>query len=462
MQSPNIHFSISERKLFLRLFDVICIVLGLLMLTYTVNIEYFNFNNPNINIWLIVLVVYYYFFGQILELFDLKTASDFFLTLKSTSITVFITTLVFVLTPKITPALPENRLQILYFFITVFCSVMLNRLFYINLIFSPRFLRNFLIIGDVKNIERIVQNNYNKNSNIIVGYISAKKIMNYQNIKFYSSIEKVNLKNIVKELGIHEILVCSITGSKLCDKLNTQLINLFEEGMSIRSIDSFIENETQKISENQLLSNFYNYFSFSKSHQNNLYKAFRRFIDIICSLIGITLVLILIPFIFILNIFANKGSIFYMQNRVGKHGKEFKIIKFRTMRMNAEVNGAQYALKNDIRITPFGRILRKSRIDEFPQFFNVLKGEMSLIGPRPERPKFVKQLVNELPYYSLRHVVKPGLTGWAQVKYPYASSVKDQQEKLLYDLYYIKERNIILDVKIILKTISTILFFRGT
>ena len=129
---------------------------------------------------------------------------------------------------------------------------------------------------------------------------------------------------------------------------------------------------------------------------------------------------------------------------------------------NAEKNGAQWAEKGDVRITPFGRVLRKTRLDEVPQFLNVLKGDMSLIGPRPERPEFVLILEQELPYYALRHVIKPGLTGWAQVKHPYANSVKDQQEKLLFDLYYIKERNLLLDFKIVIKTISTILFFRGT
>jgi lipopolysaccharide/colanic/teichoic acid biosynthesis glycosyltransferase len=129
---------------------------------------------------------------------------------------------------------------------------------------------------------------------------------------------------------------------------------------------------------------------------------------------------------------------------------------------NAEENGAEWAQKNDSRVTAFGRILRKTRLDEIPQFINVLKDEMSLIGPRPERPEFVKLLENEIPFYAIRHVVKPGLTGLAQVMYPYAHTVDDQHKKLMYDLYYIKERNLLMDFKIIIKTISTILFFRGT
>jgi len=174
------------------------------------------------------------------------------------------------------------------------------------------------------------------------------------------------------------------------------------------------------------------------------------------------LLVFLMPLILLFNLFGNRGKLFYTQKRVGRRGKLFTIIKFRSMVSNAEKNGAEWSKKGDVRITPFGRILRKTRIDEVPQFINVLKGEMSLIGPRPERPVFVTKLENELPYYALRHVIRPGLTGWAQVMHPYARTVKDQHEKLLFDLYYIKERNLLLDLKIVIKTISAILFFRGT
>jgi lipopolysaccharide/colanic/teichoic acid biosynthesis glycosyltransferase len=168
-----------------------------------------------------------------------------------------------------------------------------------------------------------------------------------------------------------------------------------------------------------------------------------------------------VPFLFFVNLFANKGPLFYSQQRVGKMGKVFKIYKLRSMVVNAESNGAVWAKKNDKRITNFGRLLRSTRCDELPQFYNVLRGDMSLIGPRPERPEFVKELTETIPFYKIRHLIRPGLTGWAQVKYPYANSVKEQEMKLLYDLYYIKQRNIILDFKIIIKTITTVLFYRG-
>lgn len=461
MPPKSIHFSISERKIYLRSLDIVFIFFGLLLLNTVFDFSYFNFASPSLFTWFTVLFIYYYFFGEVFELFQLKTASDRYLTLRSLVVTVVFTTLFFVLTPKITPILPQNRLQLVYFLLTIFLSVLLNRLIYIQFIFSPRFLKNILLIGDVASVESFLAEVDLHQSNRFVGYISNKASEKYSELQF-APIETTNIEELVIDLGIKEILICSTINDHNAKNINTQLITFFEKGMSIRSVDAFLENETFKISENQLIANFYNYFSFSKSHQNNLYLAFRRILDIVFGIIGILVFGCIVPLVFLLNFVGNRGKLFYTQNRVGKRGEEFKIIKFRTMISNAEKDGAVWSKKGDVRITPFGRILRKTRIDEVPQFINVLKGEMSLIGPRPERPEFVSQLEQKIPYYALRHVIQPGLTGWAQVMHPYASSVEDQQEKLWFDLYYIKERNLLLDFKIVMKTISTVLFFRGT
>jgi lipopolysaccharide/colanic/teichoic acid biosynthesis glycosyltransferase len=155
------------------------------------------------------------------------------------------------------------------------------------------------------------------------------------------------------------------------------------------------------------------------------------------------------------------GTIFYRQTRVGMDGQLFEIMKFRSMRVDAEKDGAQWAKKNDDRVTKIGHTIRKYRIDELPQLFNVFKGEMGFVGPRPERPEFVKELIKEIPYYNHRHNVKPGLTGWAQLNYPYGSTVNDSLEKLKFDLYYIKRRSILLDLLILVRTIEVVLFGKG-
>lgn len=158
----------------------------------------------------------------------------------------------------------------------------------------------------------------------------------------------------------------------------------------------------------------------------------------------------------------SRGPILYKQERVGKNGKPFNVLKFRSMRTDAEADGKPvWAVSNDQRITRVGNVIRKLRIDEIPQFINIIRGEMSFVGPRPERPHFVKQLAIEIPYYEHRHLVAPGLTGWAQIKYPYGASVADAMQKLQYDLYYIKNQSLTLDLMIIFETVKTVLFGKG-
>ncbi|HEX8068897.1 MAG TPA: TIGR03013 family XrtA/PEP-CTERM system glycosyltransferase [Pyrinomonadaceae bacterium] len=155
------------------------------------------------------------------------------------------------------------------------------------------------------------------------------------------------------------------------------------------------------------------------------------------------------------------GPALYKQERVGRHGRPFTIMKFRSMRLDAEKDGPVWAATGDDRTTRVGRVIRKIRVDEIPQFWNILKGEMNFVGPRPERPHFVKQLAAEIPFYEQRHLIPPGLTGWAQIKYPYGASIEDARQKLQYDLYYIKNQGLALDAVIMFETVKTILFGRG-
>ncbi|WP_372770514.1 exopolysaccharide biosynthesis polyprenyl glycosylphosphotransferase [Lutibacter sp.] len=455
------HFDISERKLYLRALDAIFSLFGLYLLSLFFKFDYFDFSSPNIKLWILILVTYLWVFGEIFELYNLKVSSNRYLTVRSIGITVLFSTLFYFFTPVISPQLPENRLQLVYFSMTLFMAILINRILYIQLIFSPRFLKNILLIAESSQVQELLAVIKNKGANSIVGYVSDAPLKSVEAPNFIA-ISEANLEQIVENGGVNEIILCSSNNKFITPAINKQLIMMFEKGMVIRSIDNFIEEETHRISETRLTTDFFSHFTYSKNHQNNLYSAFRRMLDVCFSFIGILVLVLLIPFVFIGNLFFNKGPLLYTQARVGKKGKEFRIIKFRTMVANAEQNGAEWAKINDSRVTPFGRILRKMRLDEVPQFINVLKGEMSLIGPRPERPEFVELLEKELAFYAIRHVVKPGLTGWAQVKYPYARSVDDQHKKLMYDLYYIKERNLVLDLEIMIKTISTVLFFRGT
>jgi sugar transferase (PEP-CTERM system associated) len=189
-----------------------------------------------------------------------------------------------------------------------------------------------------------------------------------------------------------------------------------------------------------------------------LNRRLRRMFDVVSSLIGIALSLPIMLLTAVAIWIESPGPVVYSQERVGLHGRKFRIFKLRSMRSNAEANGPVWACENDPRVTRVGRVIRRFHIDEIPQFFNILRGEMSLIGPRPERPEFVERLEKLVPYYSERHLVKPGLTGWAQVSYSYGASFEDAREKLQYDLYYIKNRTPLLDAIILLETARVVLF----
>lgn len=187
----------------------------------------------------------------------------------------------------------------------------------------------------------------------------------------------------------------------------------------------------------------------------------KRVLDLALAVVGLLITLPISLVTALLIKLESPGPVFYKQERVGERGDSFFIFKFRSMRQDAEKNGAVWAMQNDDRVTRVGQFIRKVRIDEIPQMWNVLLGQMSFVGPRPERPVFVEQLEQKLPYYSLRHSVKPGITGWAQVCYPYGASEEDALRKLEYDLYYIKHQSIFLDVLVISRTVKTVLFQKG-
>jgi sugar transferase (PEP-CTERM system associated) len=197
-------------------------------------------------------------------------------------------------------------------------------------------------------------------------------------------------------------------------------------------------------------------------HKNRRIELLKRGLDVSMALVGIILSLPIALLAAIIIKLESPGGVLYRQERVGEGGRPFELIKFRSMRSDAERDGPVWAAPNDDRVTGFGAFMRRTRIDELPQLWNVLRRDMSFVGPRPERPVFVERLQEKIPYYSLRHTVRPGLTGWAQVRYPYGASEEDALRKLEYDLYYVKNMNVLMDTMIILETIKTVLARKGS
>lgn len=462
-QQPLFHFEISERKVILRLFDIIVLLATLSLVGIIFKFDYFRINTDNW-IWTFVLIIYFNIIGNVFEIYDLKKASKFDTVLKNVLLTSSVTVLFFILTPFLTPSLPDNRLQILFFFLSIALPVLLWRFLYITLISSPRFYKRVIIVGDAYDINLLSEALQRTDPNyVIVGFVDTGEPFSSKEVSREDCIpiEAKDLDLAIKEHHINEIVVADANQNGQMLTLYYQLSQLLKAGFPVRDYNQVYEELTYRLPVQHVDKDFSKYFPFSRSNKNRLYKVSFRFFDVVVSILGILLLALLSPIVMLGNLIANRGELFYFQDRVGKHGKIFRIIKFRTMLMNAEELGPQYAQKDDSRITNFGKFLRRSRLDEVPQFINVFRGDMSLIGPRPERPVFVKELSEIIPFYDIRHIIKPGLTGWAQVKANYGTSHTDSLEKLQYDLYYIKHRGVFLDLSILLKTFSTVLFFRG-
>jgi exopolysaccharide biosynthesis polyprenyl glycosylphosphotransferase len=396
-------------------------------------------------------------------MYNLQVASNQFQVIKSIILTSSITVLVYLLTPLFTPKLPENRIQILIFYIAIFTALFIWRLIYVRFFASNRFSKKVILICDKEQLKELIHALESADPHYrVLGFVNSDSADTKTNddIKI-KNIDINSLEEFVKKNSISEVVVASQKTDGITVNLYNQLIHLLENGFIIREYTQVYENITQRIPVQYVSRDFYRYFPFSRSNQNHFYLSIVRFFEIVFSLTGLLIGVIILPIIIIGNLFGNRGKLFYSQERVGKNGKIFKIIKYRTMVKNAEVQGAVFATINDSRVTPFGKIMRKSRMDEIPQFINILKGDMAVIGPRPERPIFVNEIAEVMPFYETRHVIKPGLTGWAQVNYSYGATIDDSLIKLQYDLYYIKHRSIFLDVNIIFKTMSTVLLYRG-
>lgn len=459
---PNIHFDISERKVLLRVFDILSALGVLQLMALFFDFDYFRVSTENKE-WIIVFVIYLSVFGTVFELYTLPQTIKFQTVLKNTILTASVTVLFYLLTPFYTPLLPDNRLQIIYFFLGTTGGILIWRWLYNSLISTPRFYKRILVVGDSFDIKKIIINLEKADPNYkVAGYINTEPMTIEDVISTKAKrYPPENLSQTILEGAISEIVVTSNYTDGVSQPLYEQMIHLLEAGFPIREYMQVYEDLTQRVPVQYVDKNFYRYFPFSRSNKNKFYILVHRLFDILMSIVGLIFLVVILPLVFLGNVVANRGPIFYTQKRVGKNGNTFNILKLRTMVTDAESDGAQWAQKNDSRVTTFGKFLRKSRLDEIPQFYNVFLGEMSVIGPRPERPIFVEELSEEIPFYETRHIIKPGLTGWAQVMGTYASSEEGALEKLQYDLYYIKHRNIFMDLSIMLKTISTIIFYRG-
>ena len=333
-------------------------------------------------------------------------------------------------------------------------------LFGIITIFQIAF--RYIVIMAVVEKERVVfvgENDYTEDL-----LESVKKDGQYV---FVMSLNNTDMKALGKEIlelyntKKFDVLV-DFTDKLLRDpKITEKLLQYKLEGLQYYNYLEFYETYENKLPISHLSPKWFLENTGFEIYHNNFNLKAKRLLDLFFAmLIGIFAAPVIILAAIIVKL-ESKGPVFFIQERIGEGNKKFNIVKFRSMTTDAEKDGPQWASKNDNRVTKFGKIMRATRIDELPQLWNVLRGEMSFVGPRPAREFFIQQLEKEIPYYNLRHTVKPGLTGWAQVMYPYGASVEDAYRKLQYDLYYIKHHSIPFDVKVLLKTVTIVIFGKG-
>ncbi|MDQ3076062.1 MAG: exopolysaccharide biosynthesis polyprenyl glycosylphosphotransferase [bacterium] len=303
-------------------------------------------------------------------------------------------------------------------------------------LYSSQIVRPAILVGKTPYLEEL-NATINNNPQIGLKIVSYTTDLNTA-LKKYSSLKD-------------SVFVFENVTEKISDK---DVISLYENNIEVIDVARAYERYLYKIpvgyiSQTWTIENI-------NTSKNLVYDAITRVLDIIFSIFVLIVLspILLIALLFIY--FYDRGPTVYSQERIGLNGKVFKLFKLRSMIVDSEINGAVWAKKNDFRITPVGRILRKIHLDEIPQMMNVLKGDITLVGPRPERPEFVSLLTNTIPNYGLRHIIKPGFTGWAQIKFRYARTEGDSKEKFEYDLYYIKNRNLFMNFGIILRTIQII------
>lgn len=294
----------------------------------------------------------------------------------------------------------------------------------------------------------------------IIGIVSDDKFPDTE-IKCYQTVTPI--RALASEHLVNLIVVPKNT-SDTFSSLYSELYELLFWNVYTMPAETFFESLTGRIPLSALHDSWF--FENLRPNRMPLYDALQRAMDYVLGSIALVILLIITPFMALLIKWHSPGPLFYLQERIGRNGKRFRVIKFRTMHAltqdgGAETKGAQFTTNNDPRLIKFGKFIRSSRLDELPQVINVLRGEMSLIGPRPERPQFVEQFEKHMPYYTVRHLVKPGLSGWAQINYPYAETIEQQLIKFQYDLYYIKNRSFLLDITIVLKTLHVVIYGKG-
>ena len=470
----RLRLRLQEHKVILAFGDLICanVALGL-TLALRENLSLGPLRLVEHLPWFVLLSLVWIVFSLAMDVYDVSRASNVASSVWAVTGTALITSLVFLCVPFLSPILPAHRVELFSFPLLSILGLSLWRSFYALVLSRTQFYHRVVILGagwsgrtllecmagrGARQGQKETQVSYD-----VLGFIDddpGKQGAVVDGVPVLGT--HLDLGRLIRELEPEELVFAITYTQNVPQSLFDAVLRCREAGLSVSTMASVYEALTGRVPVQHAGRMLDVVMPGTRPPLDRLFLLLKRVVDIGIGLAGCALLLVLIPFIWAANRIASPGSLFFVQERVGQGGKAFRLIKFRSMVMDAErQTGAVWAQEGDSRITPIGAFLRKTRMDEVPQFWNVLRGEMSAVGPRPERPEFVGRLAEEIPFYRARHAVKPGITGWAQVKYRYGASDEDALIKLEYDLHYIKHQGLFVDVIILLKTLQVMLGFKG-
>lgn len=467
LNRTRFQFQISERRLLLMVGDALCNLLAVLIAlrvwAFVGKIEYdaeFILTN---SWWFLLLESLWFILASANDFYDLQVASQPFRAatrlLQITLQMVIIYLVIFFLSPR--EALP--RLFILYYGTLSFVLIALWRSWRPFLIGWTSEPRRVMVVGSGWAARAIIEviNQEAPNEYEVVSVISDPSTHTEVDDTVTVLREGERLADVAANLRAVEIVLAY--GSQMPGRIFQGVMDAYEQGYAITPMPILYEQITGRVPIEHVGEYDWNIvLPVASSTLFDPFPLLKRIVDLASAIIGSFFFALILPFIALAIYLDSPGPIFYRQERVGQGGRVFKILKLRTMTPNAEeLTGPQWSPDDDPRVTRVGRFLRKTRLDEVPQLINVLRGEMSLVGPRPERPFFVEKLSHTIPFYRTRHLIRPGLTGWAQVRYGYGNTLEDALIKLQYDLYYIRHQSVLLDVLIILRTVRKVLSFSG-
>lgn len=404
-------------------------------------------------LWLVLMI----------ELYDIRRAGRRSDTIRGIAVAAAICTILYLLVFFVSEPKSLPRRGVAVFIAAASLCTLVWRMIYINVFTAPAFLRRVLIIGAGR-AGSVLANlllTISPPPFSLVGYIDDDPQKIGENVSGLPVLgNSSELQQIIQKQHITD-LIFAISGD-MKPALNTAILSAEEKGIEVTTMPVIYEELFGRVPINLLADDWLLRTFVDRSHASGSYELFKRLVDLLGAVVGLMLLIPLYPLIALVILIDDGFPIIFRQTRVGENGKEFQLLKFRSMSRDAEKDGiARFAVENDDRVTRVGKFLRKSHLDELPQFINVIRGDISLVGPRAERPELVKELQKEVPFYRARLFVKPGLTGWAQINYRYASNVEETAVKLEYDLYYIMHRSIFLDVMIILRTAGLVFGFKG-